>query len=604
MSRGSLLPSALVVLLAVAGAAPAEARSRPCSPVPRASCLEVKVPLDPSGAAPGEIGLHVVRVRARKDTGKALVYLSGGPGATATTEFSSALADRPIRRLRRRHHLVTFDQRGTGRSGLLRCPTLERDPRLRSTRGGEECADAIGPKRAFFTTRETVADLEAVRVAIGADRLLLYGVSYGTQVALEYSRAYPDRVARMILDSVVDPDDTDAFGMEPYRNVGPSLRGLCPNGCAGVTKDPVADLRALTRRLRERPVRGVTPLDVSDLLFDADYAPELRTGLPAAVRSLLDHDNPRPLRRLFRAARPLLEPGPVRDFASGRYATTCEETPLPWDPGTPMDQRLDEARTRAAALGDDAFVPFDFEVLRADEIDLCLRWPSAPPPAEVERPYPEVPALLLQGGEDLRTPPTTSQRIDGRLPLAERVFVPGVGHAVLASDPSGCARRRLSRWLKGREVEPNCPRVETGVPAVPVIPRDVRSTRPARGLDGTLGRTVAALSVTLEDLGFMLSPAFSLAPTNRGLARGRIRIGSRRLALERFSAVRGVWMRGRIGPDGVLEARVGGRQASRGRIEVAPGGRMEGRLGGRRVVAQLEAGGRTSAAATAAMARR
>lgn len=90
-----------------------------------------------------------------------------------------------------------------------------------------------------------------MRVAVGAERVLLYGVSYGTKLALAYAKAYPGRVERMILDSVADPDDTDPFALDVYRAIAPSLRALCPARCRGVSDDPGADLAALVARLLE-----------------------------------------------------------------------------------------------------------------------------------------------------------------------------------------------------------------------------------------------------------------------------------------------------------------------------------------------------------------
>ena len=603
MSRGGqLLPAALGVVVALLSAAPAQAGFERCSLMPGARCATVKVPLDHDRAGGTRLGLHVVRLKARADTDRALIYLSGGPGGAAGSEFVYALADRPVRGLRDRYDLVTFDQRGTGRSGLLRCRAIERDARLRSTAAGEQCAAALGPERALYTTRATVEDLEAVRRAVGAERLVLYGVSYGTKVALAYARAYPERVERLLLDSVVDPDEGDPFGLEPFANLGATLRGLCPDDCRGVSADPVADIAALTARLHAQPVEGLTPLAVADLLFDADYAPELRAGVPAAVRALLDFANPAPLRRLIAASAPLVAPGPVRGFSSARYATTCEETPLPWPRDAPIETREEHMRAAAEALGPDAFRPFDLEVARGDEIDLCLHWPTADPaPVLRGSGYPDVPALVLQGGEDLRTPPTASERVAAALPGAQRLVVPGVGHAVLASDPSGCAARALRGWLAGATVPARCRRVPTGVPPTPVLPRSVGAVEPARGLSGQLGRTVAGISLTLEDLGFVLSPALAMSRSERGLVRGRVGFRRRALRLWHFAALRGLWVHGRIDDHGVLRARVGGAGAAHGRIRVSPGGRLRGRLGGTRVRAKLEASGDTgSVVATAA----
>ena len=75
--------------------------------------------------------------------------------------------------------------------------------------------------------------MEAIRKAAGAEKLTLFGISYGTELALAYARAYPTRVERMILDSTVDPDESDPFGLAGFRAMAPTLRALCPDACRG-----------------------------------------------------------------------------------------------------------------------------------------------------------------------------------------------------------------------------------------------------------------------------------------------------------------------------------------------------------------------------------
>ena len=139
----------------------------------------------------------------------------------------------------------------------------------------------------------------------------------------------------------------------------------------------------------------------------------------------------------------------------------CEETPLPWPRGAPFGERAQRAREQAAALGPRAFFPFAYEEAKADEIDLCLHWAEASAPPPPGGAYPKVPALVLQGGEDLRTPPAGSARVAAALG-AQRVVVPGVGHAVVGGDPSRCGIRRLFAFLRGRPVTAGCPRGADG----------------------------------------------------------------------------------------------------------------------------------------------
>jgi pimeloyl-ACP methyl ester carboxylesterase len=529
-----------------------------------------------------------------------LLYLSGGPGGAGVQEFSDVLFE--VGGLSRRFDLVSYDQRGTGGSGVLRCRALERDARLRSTAAGEDCAGRLGARRAFYTTRDSVEDVEAVRQALGVEKLTLFGISYGTKLALSYARAHPDHVARIALDSVLEPDDADGFGREPYQAMAPTLRALCPARCRGVSADPASDLARLADRLRAAPLHGMTyglggrrhagtltALALSDLMFDSDYNPAIRAGIPVGVRAALDHGDAAPLLRLADAAADLSRLPPARVFSAARYATICEETPLPWPRGAPFAQRAQRAREQAAALGPGAFFPFAYEEAKADEIDLCLHWAEASAPPPTGGAYPKVPSLVLQGGEDLRTPPVGSARVAAALG-AQRVVVPGVGHAVVGGDPTRCGIRRLFAFLRGRPAAAPCPQVPTEVPATGVPPTALRQLAPSAGLRGRVGRTVAALDVTLDDLTFALSPALGSPLSGAGLRGGSFRLRRRAIVLEGLQVVPGVRVSGRLPRRGSARLRVSGARAARGRVRVSPSGVVRGRLGGRSVRGRLRAG--------------
>ena len=145
--------------------------------------------------------------------------------------------------------------------------------------------------------------------------------------------------------------------------MGPSLASLCPDRCRGLSADPAADLTALTAKLRAAPLRGswfdrrgrrltgtLRPTGIADLLYDADYNPALRAGVPMAVRAALDNDDAAPMLRLLAGSGSYALPSDPRDFSAARYAAVCEETPLPWPRGTPLADRFAVARDRALAL--------------------------------------------------------------------------------------------------------------------------------------------------------------------------------------------------------------------------------------------------------------
>ena len=556
------------------------------------------MPLDRSGGLPGSVSLRVERVNFAGRRSPHLMYLSGGPGGAGIVEMFSVLVAVP--ELASRYTMIGFDQRGTGRSGLLRCRALQRDGRLRSTSAAERCARRLGPRRAFYTTPDTVADMEAIRRAVGARKLTLFGISYGTTLALAYARAYPDRVERLILDSVVDPDESDPFALASFRAIGPSLASLCPGRCRGLSSDPAADLDALTAKLRAAPLRGawydrrgrrhagtLRPTAIADLLFDADYNPAFRAGVPMAVRAALENDDAAPMLRLLAAARSYAQPLPARQFSAARFAAVCEETPLPWPRGTPLADRFAVARDRALALPGSAFAPLDAAAVYDDWFDLCLRWPDpARPPAARGGAYPAVPALLLQGQEDIRTPPDVSAHVATLLPGAQRVVAPGVGHAVVGADPSGCGQRQLLRFVAGRSVRARCPRVPTDVPPTAVPPVSFEAVAPAAGFEARVGRTIGAIDATLDFLDFALSPALDYATRGGGLRGGRFSY-RRVLRLRGVVVVPGVVVSGSETRAGALRLRVSGAAAARGRVRVSRRGRLTGRLGGRRVAARL-----------------
>ena len=249
---------------------------------------------------------------------------------------------------------------------------------------------------------------------------------------------------------------------------------------------------------------------------------------------------------------------PARVFSAARYATVCEETPLPWPRGAPFGERAQRARDQAAALGALAFFPFGYEEAKADEIDLCLHWAEASAAPVTGGAYPKVPALILQGGEDLRTPPAGSARVAAALG-AQRVVVPGVGHAVVGGDPTRCGIRRLFAFLRGRPAAAPCPRVATEVPATGVPPTALSQLAPTAGLRGRAGRTVAALDVTLDDLTFALSPALGSPLSGAGLRGGRFRLRRRSIELDGLQVVPGVRISGTLPRRGSARLRISGR---------------------------------------------
>ena len=205
------------------------------------------MPLDRQDAAAGSVALPVV-VGGKLDAPRTMLFLTGGPG-----QGGVAAAERVIPRFAAvgaEQRIVLLDQRGTG-AGAISCPALQQQMRssdlaVPSEDAVTSCAATVGANRAHYATSDTVADLEDLRAALGAERWSLDGVSYGSYVAQRYAAAHPDRVDRLVLDSVVPVTGFDPLLTDVYPEVARVLRAVCAaSGCGG---DPADALNATVRR--------------------------------------------------------------------------------------------------------------------------------------------------------------------------------------------------------------------------------------------------------------------------------------------------------------------------------------------------------------------
>jgi pimeloyl-ACP methyl ester carboxylesterase len=570
------------------------------------------VPLDRSGAVPGTIALSVARkVTGGAPSGSALLAIAGGPGQPALpfAEFNAATMAPALRG----RDLLVFDQRGTGNSDPLSCPALEAFKGSLS-RIFQLCAEEVGRARGAFTTQESVQDIEALRRAAGYSKLVLYGTSYGTKVALEYAERYPQNVEAMVLDSVVPTNGPEPFAIPSFQALPGVLRELCSQRmCAGITPEPVADLAALIARLRRHPLAGsvydgigrrhAARLDeqhLFDILLAGDLNPALRALLPAAVRSALRND-PDPLLRLLALAE-----GLVPNVPSGRtegtgepdealfVVTTCEEAPFPWQRASTPPARLAEALAYLHAQPASAFAPFDAATaLHGSLVEACDSWPyaSAPPPPAA--PLPAVPTLILSGAQDLRTPSANALAVAARIPGATVEVVPFTGHSVVGSDLTGCAAKALDSFFSGMAVAA-CTGARDLLAPTPITPRRLSAVKPPPGLGGRPGRTLIAVLDTLLDLNRQVIAATLQADSRLpsgasfgGLHGGYARLGSSSVVLHKLSFVAGVQLSGsfpvRKGLLATSTIRISGSSASHGEVRIGSSSRrVTGTLDGRR----------------------
>lgn len=561
--RPAILAALTVLVTSLAAADRASALTlRPCPGQRGFGCGTLRVPLDRSGVLPGTLGLRVAveDSRAARRRSGVLVALSGGPGqdgVSASRSFAGTLA--PLLRTRR---LVTLDQRGTGGSGALNCPGVQGlsgiDPFTPAA--VRACALRVGPRRRVFSTQDTVADLEALRQALGVPKLAVMGVSYGTYVAQQYARVHPDRTERLVLDSVVSPEGVDPFLLDTFARAPRVLREQCARGrCDGVTADPVADVAALVPRLEAGSItaraydpsgRRVTrSLRTGEQLFFAliagDLNPYLQAALPGAIAAARAGD-PAALVRLLPVAAG--GPTPRRELSAGlNVITGCEDARLPYALSAPPADRDAQARAALASLDPASYAPWDAG--SSSYVDDCLAFPGSST-APSQAPLPPVPTLVLSGRLDLRTPAENGDAILAGVPGAQRVTVGGVGHDVLDSDLTGCAERALGRWSRGRPATTACAGSGNQVVVLPRPPRGLGAYRSIPGIAGDRGRVLLAVLDTAQDARVALLQRLyaGLGSAGGGLRGGRFSapedLSSIRLA--GYSYLRGLRVTGRL----------------------------------------------------------
>jgi pimeloyl-ACP methyl ester carboxylesterase len=589
---------ALALVCALFGpAAPASAArgdaGAPCSRMPGLRCLQVDVPLDRSGRTQGTIPLHVEVLPPRGVSRGTMFLVAGGPGQGSAQIFDlgSTSSANVWRSIFPDYTLVAYDDRGTGSSGFLRCPGLMITVGL--------CAETLGAQRDFYGTGDHAEDLEAVRQAVGADRVAIWGVSYGTKLAVAYALAHPDQVDRLLLDSVLPPEEPDPFEADVLRAMPATLAAFCArdSGCRASTPNFAAEVVAVANELAARPTKGpvlqpngttrtvrLDGLDFLSMVVGADLNPGLAAELPAVVHAAR-HGDARPLLRAFELS------GAGSDESSSDFstalqaATVCHDGPFPWLPDTPVDSRAALVQAAVDALPPGGLGQFGSWAAGFGDASWCMDWPSSSSGVPVASgPLPDVPVLALSGAFDMRTPTSGAAAVVSRFPQGRLLVVDGVGHSVLTSDSSGCVILAVHDWLDGDNVPERCDRTRSFVPAVPTFPSP-HTARP------DAGRTVQIAARTLREAEATWLMADDLGAQLPGLYGGKlVASGKGRFTLSRYSIAPGVTLTGDVKTGTAAlppltfsgTVTVGGPAAAHGVLELA-NGKLNGTLGGRTV---------------------
>lgn len=418
-----------------------------------AECGRFKVAENPAEPNGRQIELFVARVPAisLKKAADPLFLIAGGPGTSAVDLYTSSAA--PFDRVRRERDIVLVDQRGTGRSHRLDCDydTGDLFASLEEIEPGPQnikCRDDLSKNSDLrqYTTSIAVKDLEAVRLALGYQRINLYGSSYGTRVAQHYARRYPAATRTLVLDGVVNPEVIlgPAIALDAEQALRRILERCAKDaGCAQAFGDPFADYQALRARITSKP-EPVTVADartgrpihfnfthrhLSAVLRFASYNDDQAALLPLSLHLATRERNFTPLANQFRVFARSLE----ESFAYGMHnSVACSEDAPFIDTG-----KLDLDALRATHMGSE-----QVEQLVA----ACREWPRGVVDPDLHEPLTsDAAALLLSGGDDPVTPPQYAEIAKRGFKDSAHVMIAGHGHGQITAP---CVDRVMAAFIR------------------------------------------------------------------------------------------------------------------------------------------------------------
>ncbi|MGW3989833.1 alpha/beta hydrolase [Streptomyces sp. NPDC004830] len=527
--RAAALCGAAVVMAGTFTAVPAEASAPSTAPTtvqtaqlswkscatddhPTLQCASLKVPLDHRRPRGKQITLALSRVphTARTYQGPLLVN-PGGPGGSGLTLAGFVASSLPAK-VAAQYDVIGFDPRGVGASKpALDCKpghfdpvrpdsvpatsAIERANLDRAKAFAAACGKTYGHLLPYIDTTSAVRDMDAIRRALGAEKLNYFGYSYGTYLGAVYARYFPERVRRLVLDSVVDPTDV-WYEANLNQDVAFDDRHRAflawvarHDGAYGLGTDPEkveARWYAMRAALAKKPAQGtVGASELEDTFIPGGYYNGYWPLLAEAFAAYAVDKDPGPLVEAYESL------GAVD--ASGDNGYSVYTSVQCRDAGWPRDWRQ-WRRDNWAVYGKAPFMTWNNAWYNAP----CAFWPT-----ESRRPVNVAngklpPVLLFQATGDAATPyqgAVTTHRLLARSSL---VVEQGGGNHGITLSGNACLDKHLAAYLTDGTVprghgaaDAVCEALPDPEPAASGTSASARGTSPASSkgsaLHGLLG---------------------------------------------------------------------------------------------------------------------
>ena len=441
------------------------------------TCYLIPIQKNKTNPSLGALKMAVVVAQALQESNEPpLLYLHGGPGIATVENVPRYLQSKTWKLLRESRSLVFFDYRGTGFSEPVLCPEMEDSLALFAESNASDeaiqayeialykkCREELmtsGVDVSSFSSTQLAADAEAIRNALKIKKWNVYGVSFGTTVALQLLRNHEAHIQSMILDSPFPPNAPWLDFVRPFdtcfkvleENIlkhpdvyahFPALRKDFVNAVERLNKEPVMVKDSLDEQGYE-----YSGDDFAWSIWSAMLNPKSIPYVPLAIHEVSNGNDS----ILAKWQSAFSEPNSFGKFSEAQSsAVLCYES---------RPKNADDTKeSLLKAYPDFTSFVIDFEG------ELCDAWqPQSASPQAFTAVRSKVPVLILSGEYDPVCPPLFGALTSKSLPNATFITVPAASHAAIHADD--CLRQIAYNFLSKPNEKPDVSCVSLRSPIV------------------------------------------------------------------------------------------------------------------------------------------
>ncbi|GAW96641.1 MULTISPECIES: alpha/beta hydrolase [Colwellia] len=379
-----------------------------------------------------------------------LMFLAGGPGQGAV-ELSAHIF-RNFNEIRKSRDIILVDQRGTGASSPLQCQDkvgINPYTSLIEDFTNEEVKDCLAQLTADdkldlaqFTSENAVRDFDAVRAALGHEKINIYGGSYGTRAALVYMRLFPQSLNSVVLDSVAPVEvPIGLFGQSAARSFKLLLENCQKDkACQQAYPNLAQEFKNVVAKLAQSPAKVIishprlgtaTEFIINDTKFISTLQMQLYSLTGRSLVPLIIHQ------------------ASIGDFKplAGLIAQTDTDEGMGIYIGLHLNIVCNEDMPRMSEqmLKDDAINDFAKDLSNKIMQDACAVWPTYSVSDDFYMPITaNIPTLILSGELDPVTPPSNGEKSAATLPNSHHIVVKNTAHIVASTK---CAVGLVNEFL-------------------------------------------------------------------------------------------------------------------------------------------------------------